>query len=175
MERRLDHIPGEESFTPTDRLGLAYCRLNCWIWDEAVGEKPEGFDEMPVYISPFRKWLRRLIGRPAKTQFDYTNGHLLRIKHLIGEDNASGCWWRFVLQRDEAEWADWYYSERQNVRIERTREQIEEMQAAMATAYPRLYMVSCLRASSPTPVMQTDTVYCKHEITSGDSIPRREG
>lgn len=24
----------ESKLSPVERLGLAYCRLNCWIWDE---------------------------------------------------------------------------------------------------------------------------------------------
>ena len=32
-----------------DRLGLAYCRLNDWKWDEFIGPKPDGFDKLPDY------------------------------------------------------------------------------------------------------------------------------
>ena len=148
------NITGEEQLTPIDRLGLAYCRMNCWLWDEVIGDKPDGFDEMPIDVSDFYRWWRRLIGRPVRTQFGCVRGHLHRITQLIGEDNVSRCWWRFVLQKTEAEWSEWYYKARQNVRIERTKEQSEAMQAAIATAYPRLYMFSCLSATSPTPVMR---------------------
>lgn len=40
--------------------------LNNWNWDERVGEKPEGFDQMPWYNV---HWWHRLIKR--KTRQDY--------------------------------------------------------------------------------------------------------
>ena len=35
----------EKELTQTERLGLAYCRLNCWEWDDFIGEKPKDFDK----------------------------------------------------------------------------------------------------------------------------------
>jgi hypothetical protein len=40
--------------------------LNGWNWDERVGEKPDGFDQMPWYNI---HWWHRLIKR--KTRQDY--------------------------------------------------------------------------------------------------------
>lgn len=31
----------EKELTQTERLGLAYCQLNCWEWDDFIGEKPK--------------------------------------------------------------------------------------------------------------------------------------
>lgn len=47
------------------RIGLAYNRLTNWEWDELLGPKPDGFDEMP------RISKRRLFRRRAPSKFDY--------------------------------------------------------------------------------------------------------
>ena len=39
-----EHV-NESKLNPEDRLGLAYCRMNCWEWDDYMGNKPEGFEE----------------------------------------------------------------------------------------------------------------------------------
>ena len=57
-----------QNLNKIDRLGLAYCRLNCWEWDNIIGPKPEGFD------------------------------------------NASRCWWKFILGKTEDEWFRWFVS-----------------------------------------------------------------
>lgn len=31
-----------------DDLAEIYCKLNGWVWDDRLGDKPEGFDQMPV-------------------------------------------------------------------------------------------------------------------------------
>ena len=45
MSRMYLNEEQEKKLNYVDRLGLAYCRLNSWEWDDAVGPKPEGFDE----------------------------------------------------------------------------------------------------------------------------------
>lgn len=47
------------------RLGMAYRRLSCFEWDELMGEKPEGVDEMPNYSKP------RLFGKRKPCKWDY--------------------------------------------------------------------------------------------------------
>lgn len=84
----------------TDRLGLAWCRLNSFVWDEIIGEKPPGFDELPNYAE----------GKASK--HDYVHPAILGIESIIGEANASRCWWVFKLGKTEEEWLRWYISER---------------------------------------------------------------
>jgi len=47
----------EAFLSESERLGLAWCRLNCDEWDDYVGEKPAGFDGLTRYtrepILPF--------------------------------------------------------------------------------------------------------------------------
>ena len=98
---RYSHID-ENALDRIDRLGLAHCRLNGWEWDEIVGPKPEGFDEMPLSI-PGKKWApgtRSYYIGPARTG----------IENIIGEANTSRCHWIFNLRRTEEEWLRWYCS-----------------------------------------------------------------
>lgn len=92
----------ENALNRTDRLGLAFCRLNSWGWDEIVGPKPEGFDEMPDSI-PGQRWA------PGTKSF-YIGPALRGIDRIIGEGNTSRCHWIFNLRRTEEEWLQWYCS-----------------------------------------------------------------
>lgn len=47
MQQLLSEIEDQRIFEA--RLGMAYNRLRKWEWDELMGEKPEGFDEMPKF------------------------------------------------------------------------------------------------------------------------------
>lgn len=89
-ESKLDRI---------DRLGLACCRLDCFEWDEIIGEKPDGFDALPNYV------------KGKLSRYDYVRPASLGVKSIIGEANASRCWWKFVLGKTEEEWFRWYVSE----------------------------------------------------------------
>lgn len=42
--------------------------LNIWKWDDRVGDKPDGFDQMPLYN---RHWWHKLMRR--ETRIDYIN------------------------------------------------------------------------------------------------------
>lgn len=80
----------ESKLSPVERLGLAYCRLNCWIWDELVGDKPDGFEQMTndekhVYVHP----------------------QLNRIEQILGSPYVSRCWWIYVMGKTEEEWLEW--------------------------------------------------------------------
>lgn len=78
----------ESKLDKTDRLGLAWCRLNCFEWDEdLLGEKP--CDSEVV--------VRRAMDA---------------IEQIIGDANVSRCWHIFVLGKTEAEWFRWYTVER---------------------------------------------------------------
>lgn len=104
-----------------NRLGLAYCRLNTWEWDEIVGPKPDGFDEMPrydkfwyirTYHPIFMKFLEML--NPMKfakkqTKYDCIYPVIEEIRSRIGEENCSRAWWANVLGKPHHEWQAWYY------------------------------------------------------------------
>lgn len=94
----------ESKLNEVDRLGLAYCRLNCSEWDDILGPKPDGFDEIPKYPAPWWKfWKRNQI-----SQHDIIIQRMRNIKSMIGKANASRCWWIFALGRTEEEWKVWY-------------------------------------------------------------------
>ena len=97
----------ESKLNRIDRLGLAYCRLNCYQWDDLVGPKPEGFDDLPRSASRHMPWQKK---KPSKS--DYIRPAIEGIKSIIGEANASRCWWLFVLGKTEEEWFRWYVTER---------------------------------------------------------------
>lgn len=95
-ESKLDRI---------DRLGLAYCRLNGYQWDDYIGPKPEGFDQMPI-DRPKPKLLRKHRCVPCKA--DFVSPAMHAIESIIGEANISRCWWVYWLGRTEEEWFQWY-------------------------------------------------------------------
>lgn len=98
---RYSHID-ENALDRIDRLGLAYCRLISWQWDEIVGPKPEGFDEMPESGDKHS----RAPGTKHYCLYPAYKG----IESIIGEANTSRCWWKFELGRTEQEWLRWYCS-----------------------------------------------------------------
>lgn len=80
----------ESKLSPVERLGLAYCRLNCWIWDELAGDKPDGFEQMTneekhIYIHP----------------------QLNRIEQILGSPYVNRCWWIYEMGKTEEEWLEW--------------------------------------------------------------------
>lgn len=99
----------ETELNLADRLGLAYCRLNCGVWDEILGPKPEGFDALPDF--PVKRLFRKK--RPSK--HDYVSPAIEAINSIIGIANASRCWWIFQLGRTEDEWLRWYVAEGVNI------------------------------------------------------------
>lgn len=82
-----EHID-KSRLNPEARMGLAYCRMNCFKWDEYMGEKPEGFE---------------------KNKYELLKSSMKKIRNLLGENNCSKYWWIFELGRTEDEWAHWYY------------------------------------------------------------------
>lgn len=107
----------DSMLSAVDRLGVAACRLNCWEWDEIIGPKPEGYDQLPRYIPerPFRI-------RKGLSKHDYTKPAIKAIESIIGKANISRCWWKYVLGRDETEWLKWYVNE--HVKSHHTKNQL---------------------------------------------------
>lgn len=70
----------ESKLSVTERLGLAYCRLNSGEWDSLLGE-PNG--------NAYRK--------------------MNAIQEIIGEANTSRAWWVFNLKKTPEEWERYYY------------------------------------------------------------------
>lgn len=94
----------EQTLDNIDRLGLAYCRLNSWQWDEIVGEKPKDFDSLPNY----KRGGFQNIFKKQRTKHDYIKGKMEKLISVIGEENASRCWWKFEKIGTEEEWLEWY-------------------------------------------------------------------
>lgn len=80
----------ESKLSPVERLGLAYCRLNCWIWDELVGTKPDGFDRMTY-----------------DEKRGYIEPQLNRIEQTLGKPYVDRCWWLYEMGNTEEEWLEW--------------------------------------------------------------------
>lgn len=80
----------EGKLSPIERIGLAYCRLNCWDWDELIGEKPDGFEQMT-----------------NEEKHGYIEPQLDRIEQILGSPYTSRCWWVYELGKTEEEWLEW--------------------------------------------------------------------
>lgn len=75
----------ESQLSIVDRLGLAYCRLNSYEWDEILGEPPAVYGHKVLYAK------------------------MMAIEEIIGKANTSRCWWKFSIGKTEEEWREWYY------------------------------------------------------------------
>ena len=109
LGQRLDSIDAS-SLNKTDRLGLAYWRLKCALWDEILGPKPEGFDDLPKFSKDIKRPFRAL--QHTRSKFDYTDAAAESIERIIGEANTSRFWWVVVGRKTEEEWLRWYTVER---------------------------------------------------------------
>lgn len=90
-------VQADENVTnENDRLGLAFCRLNSWEWDEYIGEKPDGFDNLPIY------------DERQVSKYDYVNGPIDAIISIIGDANASWYLWKYEFGKTRSEWLKWY-------------------------------------------------------------------
>ena len=81
---KYEHID-ESRLSIVDRLGLAYCRLNSYEWDDILGEKPKNIRQ------------------------ELCMKKMMAIQEIIGSANTNRCWWKFELGRTEDEWRAWYY------------------------------------------------------------------
>lgn len=116
-----EHID-ESKLNKLDRLGLAWCRLNCWEWDEIVGLKPDGFDNLPKFDPyeierikyPLTMQLlsktcpKRYAKHPSKR--DFIRPAKKMIESVIGFAYANRCWFIFELGRTEDEWMEMFSS-----------------------------------------------------------------
>lgn len=77
-----------------EALEKAWVKLNSWEWDEFIGERPDGFDEMsndekePI-ITPIMN----------------------RIESIIGHASTNRAWWIYELNRSEEEWLNWFINQ----------------------------------------------------------------
>lgn len=86
-----------------ERLGIAWCRLSNWQWDELLGDKPEGFDDLPETV-PFRRFFPKRENCKMNIVLPLMN----KIERIIGDAGTSRAWWKYELGRSEEEWREWY-------------------------------------------------------------------
>lgn len=84
----------------TDRLGLAFCRFNNWLWDDIVGECPKVFYNLPH------------CSENGRSRDEYIKIPLSEITAKLGEENCSKYWWLYSMGKTENEWREWYFGER---------------------------------------------------------------
>ena len=109
FRHRLDSVD-TSTLSKTDRLGLACCRLDCVLWDEILGPKPDGFDGLPEFSKDDSRPFHR--HRHTRSKHDYTKPAYDAIESIIGEANTSRCFWKFILRRSEEAWFRWYSVDR---------------------------------------------------------------
>ena len=85
-----------------NRLGLAWSNLNGWEWDEYIGDKPNGYDEMLNYSNDKMLITKDILDRPIMNF----------IERIIGEKNCSRCWWKYKLGKGYFKWVCWWYFHR---------------------------------------------------------------
>lgn len=75
-----DHPIDEEALSHTERLALAWYRLSRWEWDEYIGPKPDGFDDLPNCFP-----MRLLSAREPISKFYYVHPVTTVIEETIGK------------------------------------------------------------------------------------------
>lgn len=89
-----------------------YDVLQSWEWDERIGEKPQGFDELPNYNYKLRhKLLKR------KTKEDYINPVIAAIEKTVPRKELFRYHHLHNLKRYNEEFEDWWSKERGNLLI----------------------------------------------------------
>ena len=68
----------------TEELCEIYYNLNCFRWDDRIGEKPDGFDDLPR--NRF-KWYHRFTRKTTKR--DYVEPMLMIVKDILPEKDYS--------------------------------------------------------------------------------------
>lgn len=92
----------QTNLTAEERLGLAYCRFNCWQWDDIFCPCPEGFYDLP-----------RFSDKPGVlTREGFIDVQLEEIERTLTPAQQSMYWWKFKLNATEDEWRQWYYIDR---------------------------------------------------------------
>lgn len=133
---RIHHDPlalvDETTLTENERIGLAYCRLNCWQWDPIFGPKPPGFDYLPNHQGP------------GMTKHDYIAPIMLELHIHYPDSLFSRSWWIFQMGRTEEEWMDWYIEkgleQRMNQRNDRDDRRDEERNASPGNSIFRRFL-----------------------------------
>lgn len=92
----------QTNLTEEERLGLAYCRFNCWQWDDIFCPCPEGFYDLPRFSN----------GAGVLTREKYIRRPKKQIEEYLGKTKTSMYWWKFELGRSESEWREWYFVDR---------------------------------------------------------------
>lgn len=92
----------QTNLTEEERLGLAYCRFNCWQWDDIFCPCPEGFYDLP-----------RFSDKPGVlTREGFIDVQLEEIERTLTPAQQSMYWWKFEMNATEDEWRQWYYIDR---------------------------------------------------------------
>lgn len=68
----------------TEELCEVYYNLNGYRWDDRIGEKPEGFDDLPTWRN---KWYHRFTRKTTKR--DYVEPMLMIVKDTLPEKDYS--------------------------------------------------------------------------------------
>lgn len=89
---------------PPERLAQAYLRLMQCEWDDLVGKKPLGFDDMPLIGES------RLFRKSKPGRFDYTYPASEMIKEILGPAQLSQLLWTINHGHAGKEWLQWYIS-----------------------------------------------------------------
>ena len=70
-----------------ERLGLAWCRMNLWEWDNLFGTIPVDFEN---------------------NKYKYLRDPMNYITDKIGYKNCLKYWWKFHLHKTEEEFENWW-------------------------------------------------------------------
>lgn len=88
----------------TDEICEMIDRLNGWEWDDRIGDKPDGFDDLPRYNI---RWWHKLMNRPTRRPYleqamwnlqslvtakEYYHHH--HAKNLGVSEEEFEMWWR---------------------------------------------------------------------------------
>ena len=95
----------EKMLSQTERLALAWYRLNLGEWDEYIGKKPEGFDSLEPYFPA-----RPLTGRRALCRYYYTRPVMQVIEETIGMFSILQFIDAHVPPRPDPNFVQWYFS-----------------------------------------------------------------
>ena len=90
--------------TPKEEWPRIYNTINCWQWDDALGAKPDGWDELPNYYYGWRSTLYR----NRITKSDILNVLSSGIMRLIGSKELSKYHIVHNLGDTEDEFEDWW-------------------------------------------------------------------
>ena len=78
-----------------ERIGMAYCRMNCFQWDKMFGKPPRGWKNMT---------------NATKAHNPAFRAYMDQLEDHLGEEKMSGYWWTLKLGRTWEEWDKWYHS-----------------------------------------------------------------